>query len=71
MIERKMLKPAEGCLVRHPGNYRPLAAEGESVEMTSYWVRKLRDQDVVEIKQDEAEAEAKAETSQKKTAGGK
>lgn len=63
MIERKMLKPAEGCLVRHPGNYRPLAAEGESVEMTSYWIRKQRAGDVVDVNQ--------ADPGQKKTAGGK
>ncbi|MCY1542051.1 hypothetical protein D9M68_777750 [compost metagenome] len=45
----KTLKPAEGRLVRHPGSYKPLAAEGESVEMNSYWHRKLKAGDVLEV----------------------
>lgn len=50
MTARITVKPAEGCMVRHPGNYKPLAAEGEAVEKTSYWIRKLRAGDVVEVK---------------------
>jgi hypothetical protein len=50
MTARITVKPAEGRLVRHPGNYRPLAADGEQVEKNSYWTRKLRAGDVVEVK---------------------
>jgi hypothetical protein len=49
MTARITIKPAEGRLVRHPGNYQPLAADGEAVEQNSYWVRKLRAGDVVEV----------------------
>lgn len=59
MTERKTLKPAEGRLVRHPGSYKPLAADGEPVEMNSYWHRKLRAGDVLDV------------TTQKKSAGDK
>lgn len=58
MTDRQTLKPAEGRLVRHPGSYKPLAAEGEAVEMSSYWTRKVRAGDVVVVK---------AEAGQKKT----
>lgn len=61
MTARITVKPAEGCLVRHPGNYKPLAEAGEAVEKNSYWVRKLRAGDVVEVKQQAAQAKQKGE----------
>lgn len=50
------IKPAkEAVPVRKPtGEY--LAATGESVERSSYWVRRIQDGDVVELK---AQAKAK------------
>lgn len=53
MTARIHLKPAEGRLVRHPGTYKPLAADGEAVEKNSYWLRKLKAGDVVHVKQGE------------------
>ncbi|MFC0710752.1 DUF2635 domain-containing protein [Azorhizophilus paspali] len=50
MNDRRTLKPADGRLVRHPADYRPLAAEGEPVELNSYWRRKLKAGDVIEVK---------------------
>ena len=47
MSEQKHLRPAEGVKVRRPDG-RHLAAEGETVTMTSYWQRRLADGDVVE-----------------------
>jgi hypothetical protein len=35
------VKPAPGLLVRHPETLRFLAPEGESVVLSSYWVRLL------------------------------
>lgn len=61
MNDRRTLKPADGCLVRHPADYRPLAAEGEQVEMNSYWRRKLKAGDVIEIKPDATPAVVKEE----------
>lgn len=44
----KTLKPAVGLQVRKPTGSH-LAPEGEPVEMTSYWLRRLNDGDVVEV----------------------
>lgn len=48
MSDIRELKPVDGALVRRPDTQAPLAAEGEPVEMNSYWRRKLRDGDVRE-----------------------
>ena len=51
MSNQRTLKPAEGRLVRHPGeDNRPLDPQGEVVEFTTYWRRKLNAGDVVEVK---------------------
>jgi len=45
------IKPAQPALiVRDPDTGKPLAAEGEKKPKTSYWLRRLRDGDVVETK---------------------
>lgn len=46
---RVHLKPAEGLKVRQPDG-QVLPEEGKEVELTTYWRRRLRDGDVVEIK---------------------
>lgn len=43
------VKPASGLVVRDPGTLEPLPAEGGAVELTTYWQRRLRDGDVVEV----------------------
>lgn len=46
--QRVTLKPASDDLkVRNPDTGEHLRAEGETVVLTSYWVRRLRDGDVV------------------------
>lgn len=40
MTTRMLVKPAEGRLVRIPGSYEALPADGRVLEMTSYWHRK-------------------------------
>ena len=47
---QKFLKPAKGMLVRLEDCTRHLFAEGESVTMSAYWRRRLRDGDVIEAK---------------------
>jgi len=50
MSNQRKLKPVEGRLVRHPGeDKRPLDPQGEVVEFTTYWRRKLNAGDVVEV----------------------
>lgn len=49
---RKRIKPAkEGVVVRDPVNFQPLAPEGQDKPMNAYWLRRLRDGDVVEVAQ--------------------
>lgn len=57
MSELRFLRPADGVKVRHP-NGRHLSAEGEQVEITAYWRRRIAAGDVVEGK---APARAAAE----------
>ena len=46
---RKVLKPAEGRLVRDPVTKQPLPPEGKEVEMSSYWTRRVASGEVVEV----------------------
>lgn len=46
------LKPKEGYIVRDPQSHRPLKAEGEDKPRSQYWLRRLRDGDVVEVGDD-------------------
>ena len=50
------LKPTPGGLVRHPESRRPLAEDGEEVELTRYWRRRLRAGDVEQVEADEQPA---------------
>lgn len=60
MTDRKILKPAEGCLVHDPVSYEPLPEDGKSVEMDSYWYRRLAAGDVIEV-QPASQAKQKGE----------
>ncbi|CAI8928988.1 DUF2635 domain-containing protein [Pseudomonas sp. IT-P171] len=40
MTTRVLVKPVEGRLVRIPGTYEALPAEGKPLEKNSYWIRK-------------------------------
>lgn len=53
MMNKKIfLKPNKpGLIVRNPINGLPLPASGLTVELNSYWRRRLRDGDVVELRQ--------------------
>lgn len=48
-LETARLRPAPGRRVCKPDG-TPLAAEGEVVEITSFWRRRLADQDVLQSK---------------------
>ena len=48
MAETKILKPAGSSKVRRP-DFKHLNPEGERVQMTSYWVRRLAAGEVVEV----------------------
>jgi len=44
------LKPANGRVVIDPATGQPLPAEGQRVEPSTYWTRRLLDGDVTETK---------------------
>jgi hypothetical protein len=47
MTTRVLVKPVEGRLVRIPGTYEALSADGKALEINSYWIRKAAAGDVV------------------------
>jgi Protein of unknown function (DUF2635) len=51
------IKPKPGLIVRDPVTYRPLAVEGEDKPRDQYWMRRLRDGDVVPVEQSEPDGE--------------
>lgn len=51
MSDKITIRPAPGLQVRHPDG-RKLKAEGEAVQLTTYWSRALGAGDVVEVKPD-------------------
>lgn len=47
-MSQRTIKPArEGLIVRRPENGTPLRIEGEAVDWSAYWQRRLNDGDVV------------------------
>lgn len=45
-MQRAILKPAPGRLVRHPATRRPLREAGEPVMLDAFWRRRIRRGDV-------------------------
>ncbi|MGY3571966.1 DUF2635 domain-containing protein [Vibrio paucivorans] len=63
-----ILKPKAGLTVRHPKTLKPLNKEGTRVEMSAYWQRRLRDGDVVVVRDQTTQSDAdkaKADSNQK------
>lgn len=49
-MSKRTIKPAQdGLIVRRPDNARPLAANGEAVEWSAFWQRRLNEGDVIEV----------------------
>ena len=64
------LKPAkEGQIIRHPETRRPLKKEGEEVKKSTYWLRRLKEGSVIEIKNKQAEAKPKVADAKPKDGG--
>ena len=55
MTTRALVKPVEGRLVRIPGTYEALPAEGKPLEIDSYWIRKQLAGDVEFVTEQPAE----------------
>ncbi|HEY1035548.1 MAG TPA: DUF2635 domain-containing protein [Pseudoxanthomonas sp.] len=62
MNQQQFLRPADGVKVRHPDG-RALSAAGETVDMTSYWRRRLAAGDVLAGKPARPVAVAKTKTA--------
>jgi hypothetical protein len=69
MTEPRTVRPAKDRRVRHghAGKHRLLKADGEPVTWSSFWERRLRDGDVVEVTQKKPQAAAPAPASQTKS----
>lgn len=48
-MDKIILKPRDGVIVINPINGKPLAPEGEAVEPSEYFDRRLLDGDVTEV----------------------
>lgn len=46
-----LVKPKPGLVVRDPISKQPLPPEGREVPAESYWLRRLRSGDVIEVEQ--------------------
>ena len=44
------VKPKQGVMVRDPETREPLKAEGEMKPRDTYWLRRIKDGDVIEVK---------------------
>lgn len=60
MIKLKV-RPAEGLQIRHPLTMAILPKDGMIVEQDSYWVRRLKDGDVVLVETIENEEQKQAD----------
>lgn len=67
MIDRRLIRPAEGLLIRDSVTMQFLPKEGKEVVWNSYWERRLNDGDVLIVEQKEnAEAVASDAKASKK-----
>lgn len=63
MTQTKRLQPSsEGLLVLFPETRRPLSPQGEEVTLTTYWRRRLRSGDVVEVAAPKSPSSSKPST---------
>jgi len=60
------IRPKEGLKVPYPMSKRFLNPEGEEVERSSYWIRRLRDKDVEEVQVEKPKPAPKKNKSTKK-----
>lgn len=63
-MKTAILKPAEGATVRDPDTFEKLPAEGAEKPLTSYWLRRLEQGDVISV--EPAAAGTKQKTSSEK-----
>ena len=73
-LPRAFVKPSPGCLVRKGLGQPFLKEEGEEVELTIYWLRRIRMKDVVRcsavtVLGEDASAEAPKSQDPKKSKG--
>ncbi|WP_373020734.1 DUF2635 domain-containing protein [Thiomicrorhabdus sp.] len=50
MAQDFKIKPAQGMKVRDPETMKPLKTSGETKPRNEYWLRRIADKSVVEIK---------------------
>jgi len=60
-MRKEHLKPVSGLIVRDPRNAEPLPAKGKTVDMTSYWLRRLKEGSVEIVKPTRAKTKSRAQ----------
>lgn len=66
-MTQKTIRPAQvGAIVRRPDNTRPLAADGEPVDWSVYWQRRL-DDGAIELVPNSAQEAATVDAEQPET----
>ena len=69
MSENRFLKPkAAGVLVRDPVTWQPLRDEGEWKPADQYWLRRIRDGDVIDETPKAAKPAARPKRARRKRA---
>jgi len=63
------IKPAKGMLVRDPQTGRPLDAKGETKPRSSYWLRRLCDDDVQEVQVSRRQESRATDVNESKNGG--
>jgi len=63
------IKPKDGLMVVRPDTKQALKQEGEFVESSPYWLRRLKDGDVVLVGEQKQAEEKKMEKKDKKGGG--
>ncbi len=72
MSTELFIKPSEGTKVRNPDrNNEHVPAYGAKVTRNSYWLRRLRDEDVTEINKDDFEKDKAAHLKKEQAAAKK
>ena len=64
------VKPNAGCTMYHPGTKVKLADEGEQVEMSPFWQRRINVGDVSVISQEKPQEQPKKSSGKKQESNG-
>jgi hypothetical protein len=68
---KTLIKPKEGLIILDPRTKLKLKVEGDLVDMSTYWKRRILDGDVEIVMTEEAKIETKIDDKKESKLGGK